>query len=93
MTTKHNESAFRMIANPYLLKKKHIHTITHKTFTTKLHELFHEEYPDCYFHKDFLNEITTHIQEHIHNYQIDSYIHNFVDECIENALSEFDAKN
>ena len=90
MTTKQNDSLLRMIANPYLLKKDIIPTTTHKTFSFKLQELLKEEYTDSYLSENLLNEMTDYIHERINKYQIDIYIHNFVDQCIENALSRFE---
>jgi hypothetical protein len=75
----------RLIANPYLIKKNNDQNIIHQN-EDKLKKFIGDYYNveiDDIFYEKIKNKITDEIEE----YKLKKFIYNFVDECIQSAIS------
>ena len=75
----------RLIANPYLIKKNNDQNIIHQN-EDKLKKFIGDYYNieiDDIFYEKIKNKITNEIEE----YKLRNFISNFVDDCIESAIS------
>ena len=75
----------RLIANPYLIKKNNELNIIHQN-EDKLKKFIGDYYNveiDDIFYEKIKNQLTNEIEE----YKIKNFISNFIDECIQSAIS------
>ena len=75
----------RLIANPYLIKKNNDQNIIHQN-EDKLKKFIGDYYNieiDDIFYEKIKNKITNEIEE----YKLKNFISNFVDDCIQSAIS------
>ena len=76
---------FRLIANPYLIKKDiNISNINNKELILKKNL---ENYYKIDLNEDIYDNILSNINQLINDYKLKLFVSNFIDDCINNALS------
>lgn len=81
-----NNDDFRLIANPYLLKKNNkISNNNKENYLYNLESLINKNYK-IKIDNEFLKYINIKIDELIIDYKREIFIKKFLDECIENAI-------
>ena len=79
---------FRLIANPYLLRKNNI-TINNININNK--ELIFKKNLENHFNIEFDEEIyidiLSNINQLIEDYKLKKFVSNFIDDCIKNVIS------